>query len=610
MKTQRVLTDTQITSALINTYSALGTTEAAKQTRRHVGQRFIKTYGGIEAWMLLPATERLAGPVGLRSFAGWAVVEHRIAVDAEYVAGALTVWSGFIQAREPVAHNEFVVMAADLGFRPAEITRMWSTLAKLSVISGIPTATIADTVYTQTRDRYLAAVQQRCGFMPKIFSTPVFGLNSVMFHLHRGPAPLRRTRDGNRKTDWETLTIDAPKVTATMLRYLTQLKVSLRPGSVETIDTTMRLFGRFITDNHPEVTAIAHITRVHIESFKPWLVARPGRKGQAQLTPTTIGMRISHLRGFFARIIEWDYEDQPRRNPVLGGDTPIRNRPLPRFLDDPTAAKLLNAARNLPDPFDRLVVEMLARTGMRRGELLGLTIDAVVQIGSAFWLRTPVGKLHNDRYIPLHPNLKELFDTWLTQRPDNLRSNLLFSDRGRPIPPQRLDRAVQRAATAAGIGHVHPHQLRHTLATQAINRGMSLEAIAALLGHKSLSMTMVYAKIADRTVADEYFAVTAKVEALYNQPRKLDATSEGHEMRKLRAQMNQRMLGNGYCERPIELDCHFESICETCTYFATTTEFKPTLQKQRDDAHNKGQTGRENIFQSLLDRLNNKEQTA
>ena len=45
---------------------------------------------------------------------------------------------------------------------------------------------------------------------------------------------------------------------------------------------------------------------------------------------------------------------------------------------------------------------------------------------------------------------------------------------------------------------------------------MGLEAIAALLGHKTLAMTMVYARIADKTVADEYFAVTDKVEALYN----------------------------------------------------------------------------------------------
>jgi site-specific recombinase XerD len=40
---------------------------------------------------------------------------------------------------------------------------------------------------------------------------------------------------------------------------------------------------------------------------------------------------------------------------------------------------------------------------------------------------------------------------------------------------------------------VHPHRLRHTLATQAINRGMRLEAIAALLGHQKMEMTLIYA---------------------------------------------------------------------------------------------------------------------
>ena len=55
--------------------------------------------------------------------------------------------------------------------------------------------------------------------------------------------------------------------------------------------------------------------------------------------------------------------------------------------------------------------------------------------------------------------------------------------RGRRIGRARVAAALNRAAAAAGIAHVAPHQLRHTLATQAINRGMSLEALAALLGH-------------------------------------------------------------------------------------------------------------------------------
>lgn len=258
----------------------------------------------------------------------------------------------------------------------------------------------------------------------------------------------------------------------------------------------------------------------------------------------------------------------------------------------------MTAARALPDSLDRLMLEILARTGMRRGELLGLSIDAVVQIGTGYWLRTPVGKLHTDRYIPLHPRLKELIDDWLTHRPHWQASDLLLLDRGRPIPPTRVDRAVQKAAAAAGLGHVHPHQLRHTLATQAINRGMSLEAIAALLGHHDLSMTMVYARIGDRIVADEYFAVTKKVETLYAtaQPAVLPADAAGPAMRALRAEATRRLLGNGYCTRPLELDCRYETICESCTMFFTTIEHRATLQAQRDDAHTKGQVRRQEVY--------------
>ena len=118
-----------------------------------------------------------------------------------------------------------------------------------------------------------------------------------------------------------------------------------------------------------------------------------------------------------------------------------------------------------------------------------------------------------------------------------------------------------------------------------------------------MRMTMVYAKIANRTVADEYFTVSAKVEALYNQPKQLPADAEGGEMLKLRREMHRRMLGNGYCARPVEMDCHFESICESCTFFVTTLEFRPTLQAQRDDAERKGQVGRQRIFDGLLQRL-------
>lgn len=157
---------------------------------------------------------------------------------------------------------------------------------------------------------------------------------------------------------------------------------------------------------------------------------------------------------------------------------------------------------------------------------------------------------------------------------------------------------------------MHPHQLRHTLATQAINRGMSLEAIAALLGHHDLSMTMVYACIADRTVAEEYFAVTEKVEALYDdarqphgQPTVLPADAAGQNMRLLRNETTKRLLGNGYCGRPRELDCQYETICESCSMFFTTIEHRDTIQAQRDDANTQGHNRRRDAYDALLSGL-------
>ena len=64
-----------------------------------------------------------------------------------------------------------------------------------------------------------------------------------------------------------------------------------------------------------------------------------------------------------------------------------------------------------------------------------------------------------------------------------------------------------------------------------------------------------------------------------------------------------RMLGNGYCTRPAELDCAFESICETCTFFQTSIEFRPTLQAQHDHATAHSQDHRQQLFASLLARV-------
>ncbi len=245
---------------------------------------------------------------------------------------------------------------------------------------------------------------------------------------------------------------------------------------------------------------------------------------------------------------------------------------------------------------------MLLRTGLRVSEYTGLPAGAVVHIGAGPWLHVPVGKLGDDRYLPLHPQLGTLIDDYRAAHVPRGHPLLLPRENGRALDRHTVTRMINRAGAAAGLAHIHPRQLRHTLATQAINRGMSLEAIAAMLGHRSLDMTLRYAKIASRTVADEYFAVTDKVDALYGQAPVLPADAIGPKMARLRRE-HHRMLGNGYCTRPAELDCAFESICQTCTFFQTSIEFRPALQAQHDHAANHGQDRRQQLFGKLLSRL-------
>ncbi len=388
----------------------------------------------------------------------------------------------------------------------------------------------------------------------------------------------------------------------TIHRYLRQLGTFLAPRSVAVAESALRQFARWMVTG-TQLTAIAQIGRDDIEDYKVWLAARRLSAGQV-ISAETRRQRMRTVRQFFERIIEWDWPDAPARNPVIAGDIPKKPEPLPKFPGDHDAARLMTAARASADPRDRLVAELLARTGMRAGELADLDADAVVQIGNGHWLRIPLGKLRNDRYVPLHPDLLTLLAAWTAANMNHIRRHKrLVADHRGILDRHVIGRVVRRVGRAAGVPGVHPHRLRHTLATQAINRGMRLEAIAALLGHQKMEMTLIYARIANRVVADEYTAVSAKIDALYGQPPALPADYESAGMARLRREAHARMLGNGLCTRPPQLDCRLESACETCAYFRTGPQFLPILTRQRDHARDHGQPDRAALFDGLITRV-------
>lgn len=413
------------------------------------------------------------------------------------------------------------------------------------------------------------------------------------------PRPEREPVGSQAQIMWAEIAAHSPQMASTMGRYLAQAATFLAPLSIDVADNTLRQLARFLHAN-TTITSIAEVRRDDIEAFKIWLAAQPGNKPGTTLSFNTQRQRLGMLRVFFERIIEWEWDDTPRRNPVIGRDLPPRPDPLPKFLDDRDAAKLMVTARASQDPRDRLIIELLARTGMRAGEVCDLAADAVVLIGASHWLRVPIGKLRNDRYVPLHPDLIILLTRWTADNVDHIRAHKrLVADHRGSLDRHALARIVRRVGRRAGVT-VHPHQLRHTLATQAINRGMRLEAIAALLGHRTMHMTLTYARIADRVVADQYEKINTTIDTLYTNAPQLPADYETASMAKLRREAHARMLGNGLCTRPVELDCRLESACETCSYFHTGPEFIPVLLRQRDHARDHHQPDRADLFDGLI----------
>jgi integrase/recombinase XerD len=269
---------------------------------------------------------------------------------------------------------------------------------------------------------------------------------------HRGPSPAGATVRPAQAlaavavaaevpAPWAAIHAAAPQVATTMVAYVAQIGVSMRPSTAKAVETELRIFTGFLLGHDPALAAVADIERSDIEAFKLWQWAQPGTFGR--LKPATFRRRFGQLRTFFLRITEWGRDDAPARVPIFFGDVPKRDEPLPRFLDDARFTKFMRALADEPVIRRRVAIEVLARTGMRVGELCGLEADAVTLIGDAHWLRVPLGKLRNDRYVPLHPHLVELLALYRRSYGAHDHGRLLSGEQG---PLNRY--AVQRWITA------------------------------------------------------------------------------------------------------------------------------------------------------------------
>ena len=140
----------------------------------------------------------------------------------------------------------------------------------------------------------------------------------------------------------------SPQVVATIDRYLAQLSTVLAPRSVTMANTTLRQLVRWLVAT-TEVTAVAEITRTHLEDYKLWLATRPGMKGET-LAKNTQRHRLRMIRIFFERIIEWDWDDAPRRNPLFHRGHRPSDRPVAQVLERPGCRQVDEGGSSPPAP--------------------------------------------------------------------------------------------------------------------------------------------------------------------------------------------------------------------------------------------------------------------
>ena len=219
-----------------------------------------------------------------------------------------------------------------------------------------------------------------------------------------------------------------------------------------------------------------------------------GEMLEAGLSARSAARKISALNTFYNMSLR---QHLISVNPFEGITAPKAKKRLPVFLREKEMENLLQGLE-FADDFegvrDRLILELLYQTGMRRAELIGLSEQSV-----DFEARTikVVGKGNKERIIPVSNTLIELIQSFVKYRSSQLKTPnekaLLILKNGKPLYPKFVYQVVTKyLAQVSSIQKKSPHVLRHTFATHMLNRGADLNGIKEILGHASLAATQVY----------------------------------------------------------------------------------------------------------------------
>jgi site-specific recombinase XerD len=202
------------------------------------------------------------------------------------------------------------------------------------------------------------------------------------------------------------------------------------------------------------------------------------------LSPSSVNIYVSALRFLYTVTLgrDWDLKTLPLAR---------RPKKLPIVLSREEVACLIGAVRNLKW---RTVIMTIYATGLRVSEVTRLKVGDIDSQRMA--LRVEQGKGQKDRFVMLSPRLLDhLRDYWRVGRPQPWLfpghhgiGHLSVSAVQLVCQQARRDAGIQKAVT--------PHLLRHTFATHLLEAGCDLRTIQVMMGHRSLSTTAIYLRVA------------------------------------------------------------------------------------------------------------------
>jgi len=229
---------------------------------------------------------------------------------------------------------------------------------------------------------------------------------------------------------------------------------------------------------------------LHFKTIRSWVVSLM----ESGYSSRSVHRKLTSLSSYCKYLIK---EGQLESNPLDKVLKPKLKLRVPSFVEESKMDHLLQEfdfGENFSGSRNRLVLDLLYQTGMRRSELIGLKVGSINRAKQSLKVK---GKRDKERIIPMNKELLEAVERYLEKRSEVVNPDgeeyLILTDKGRPSYDKMIYRIVEKyLAMVTTLDKKSPHVLRHTFATHMLNRGADLNAIKELLGHANLSATQVY----------------------------------------------------------------------------------------------------------------------